>query len=121
MCLLASWIQRYHLSDYVLWKDIVDYKYMINRPNIFCCLDNGTSPFWKGVLWAAQAARNGYCWNIGNGRRVRFWEDQWFGSSSLAVQYWPLYIICNEKRITVERVWDDANLRLTFRRAVSES
>jgi len=78
MCLLASWIQRYHLSDYVLWKDIVDYKYMINHPNIFCCLDNGTSPFWKGVLWAAQAARNGYCWNIGNGRRVRFWEDQWF-------------------------------------------
>ena len=76
MCLLASWIQRCHLS--AIWREIVDYKYKINNHNIFCCPDIGTSPFWKGVMWAAQAARIGYCWNIGNGRKVRFWEDQWF-------------------------------------------
>ena len=120
MCLLASWIQRYHLSDNVLWKNIVYYKYRTHQPNLFCCPNYGTSPFWKGVLWAAQAARLGYCWKVGNGRKVRFWKDMWFGGSSLAVQYWPLYVINNEKGITIERAWDGVNLKLTFRRAIPE-
>ena len=72
------------------------------------------------MLWAAQAARLGYCWKVGNGRKVRFWEDMWFGGSSLAVQYWPLYVINNEKGITIERAWDGVNLKLTFRRAIPE-
>ena len=120
MCLLASWIQRYNLSDNVLWKNIVYYKYRTHQPNLFCCPNYGTSPFWKGVLWAAQAARLGYCWKVGNGRKVRFWKDMWFGGSSFAVQYWPLYVINNEKGITIERAWDGVNLKLTFRRAIPE-
>jgi hypothetical protein len=38
----------------------------------------------------------GYSWHIGNGKKVRFWEDYWLGSSSLAIQYWKLYRIVNE-------------------------
>jgi hypothetical protein len=41
--------------------------------------------------------------------------------SSLAVQYWLLFIISSEKGITVERAWDGVNLKLIFRRAVPES
>ena len=44
LCLLASWINRYHLSDNVIWKKIIDYKYN-NNPNIFCCPNIGSSPF----------------------------------------------------------------------------
>lgn len=34
MCLLASWINRYNLSNEVIWKKIIEYKY--NRcPNVF--------------------------------------------------------------------------------------
>jgi len=47
MCLLASWIQRCHLS--AIWREIVDYKYKINNHNIFCCPDIGTSLFGKGL------------------------------------------------------------------------
>jgi len=36
------------------------------------------------------------------------------------VQYWPLYVINNEKGITIERAWDGVNLKLTFRRAIPE-
>lgn len=43
----------------------------------------------------------GYCWNIGNGSRVRFWEDNWLGSTSLAIQFWKLYRIVNEKNMSV--------------------
>jgi hypothetical protein len=37
----------------------------------------------------------------------------------LAIQYWNLYIINNEKGATICNVWDGVNLKLTFRRVVS--
>ena len=119
LCLLASWISRYHLSDNALWKKIVEFKYRVNDPNLFCCPDINSSPFWKGVLWAVKAAQMGYSWKIGNGQHVRFWEDRWFGSSSLAIQYWPLYVLVNEKESTIAECWDGVNLKFTFRRTVS--
>jgi hypothetical protein len=73
----------------------VDHKYDIS-PNMFCCNPRNSSPFWKGVIWAAQAAKLGYRWHIGDGRMVRFWEDVWFGTCSLAIQYWNIYSIIHE-------------------------
>jgi hypothetical protein len=35
---------------------ISDFKYDVS-PNIFCCNTRNSSPFWKGVAWAAQAAK----------------------------------------------------------------
>ena len=48
MCLLASWIPRYHLSDAAMWRKIIDYKNKIDGPNMFCCSEKDASPFWKG-------------------------------------------------------------------------
>lgn len=31
------------------------------------------------------------------GNKVRFWENNWLGTSSLAIQFWRLYVIVNEK------------------------
>jgi hypothetical protein len=35
----------------------------------------------------AKATSMGFRWKIGDGKRVKFWEDNWIGPSSLAVQY----------------------------------
>ncbi|GJN39691.1 hypothetical protein PR202_gb28826 [Eleusine coracana subsp. coracana] len=119
-CLLASWIARYYKERYGLWKLIVEDKYEINKPNLFCCKIVNLSPFMKGVIWAAEAAKVGFKWQVNNEKSVKFWEDWWFGNSSLAVQYWDLYKIVNEKEATIEEVWDGVNLKFTFRRTVSE-
>ena len=87
---------------------------MFPPPNIFYASDVGASPFWKGVLWVAEAAKMGYLWKIGNGRKKRFWEDQLFGSSSLAIQYWEVYIFVNEKTTTIADIWDGAQLKVIF-------
>jgi hypothetical protein len=71
-------------------------------------------------MWAAQAARTGYKWKVGNGMKIRLWEDNWLGSSSLAIQFWPLYRIVNEKGKTLAELWDGVNLMCSFRRTVSE-
>jgi hypothetical protein len=61
----------------------------------------------------------GYRWQAGNGERIRFWEDQLFGSCSLVIQYWGLYSIVNEQGVTISEVWDGVNLKFTFRRTVN--
>jgi hypothetical protein len=87
VCLLASWVQRLYSKDQKMWKFVVKNKYHPNSSNISCCVDRQSSSFWKGVLWAAKVAKMGFRWNIGNGKRIRFWEDHWFGSCSLAIQF----------------------------------
>ena len=57
---------------------------------------------------------------MGKGDKVRFWEDQWLGNTSLAILYWPLYVINEQQGKSVREVWDGENLMLTFRRTVSE-
>jgi hypothetical protein len=117
-CLLAAWIQRYYDARDKLWRAIVDVKYTNRTPNLFFWNGRNCSPFWKGVIWAAQAAKMGYKWRIGDGKRVRFWEDQWFGTCSLAIQFWEIYSINNEQGKTIKEAWDGVNLRFTFRRTV---
>lgn len=71
-------------------------------------------------MWAASAAKMGYRWKIGNGRKCLFWEDNWVGPSSLAIQYWEVYVLVNEQASTVEDLWDGINLKCTFRRCVDD-
>jgi hypothetical protein len=56
----------------------------MTNPNNFYCSNKKISPFIKGVLWGVKAAHMGVKWKIGNGNRIRFREDIWFGNSSLA-------------------------------------
>lgn len=116
ICLLANWIKRFNLDSHKLWKNIIDLKYNTASPNIFACSDSITSPFWKGVLWASQAAKMGYIWKVGNGASVKFWEDQWIGGSSLAIQFWEIYYVCNEHNKTIADIWDGVELKLSFGR-----
>jgi hypothetical protein len=37
----------------------------------------------------------------------------------LAIQFWPLYRIINEKEKTIADLWDEVNLKCTFRRNIS--
>jgi hypothetical protein len=75
---------------------LVDFKYRTSNPNILICNDVGGSNFWKQVMWAARTTKFGFRWKVENKTKVRFWEDIWLGSSSLAIQYWELYCIVQE-------------------------
>jgi hypothetical protein len=115
ICLLGSWVRRYAQDKEKIWKLLVDFKYNTSNPNIFTCRSSGVSNFWSGVLWAANVARMGYRWQVGDGVSIRFWEDVWLGNTSLAIQYWELYCIVNEQNKTIAELWDGNDLRCTFR------
>jgi hypothetical protein len=61
-------------------------------------------------MWAAKVAKMGFRWKIGDGKKVKFWEDNWLGTSSLAIQFWELYVNLNEKNKTVSELWDGTTL-----------
>jgi hypothetical protein len=67
-------------------------------------------------MWAAKAAKVGYQWKVGDGRNIKFWEDHWFGSCSLAIQYLEAYFLVNEQNKTIADLWDGSSLKVTFRR-----
>jgi hypothetical protein len=120
MCLLGSWVKRYQDGRGKLWKEIVDVKYKTDNPNLFCTSDTNSSQFFKGFMWAAKAAQMGLRWKVGDGKKIKFWEDNWLGSSSLAIQFWELYTIVNEKTGTIRELWDGQDLKCTFRRTVDD-
>lgn len=62
----------------------------------------------------------GIMWQVGNGKKARFWKGHWLGNTSLAIPFWPLYVINEQQGKTVAQVWDGENQKLSFRRSVSK-
>jgi hypothetical protein len=44
-------------------------------------------PLTFGRGWVVRIAKMRYRWKVGNGKKIKFREDIWIGSSSLAIQY----------------------------------
>ncbi|WVZ50592.1 hypothetical protein U9M48_001833, partial [Paspalum notatum var. saurae] len=109
-------LNRYISGDGKLWKEIIDFKYNTTGTNIFDTRVLGASQFFKSFMYAARAAKMGFRWKIRDGKKVKFWKDNWLGSSSLAIQYWNLYVPVNEKNSSVTDMWDGVTLKCTFRR-----
>uniref|UniRef100_A0A453STI6 Reverse transcriptase zinc-binding domain-containing protein n=1 Tax=Aegilops tauschii subsp. strangulata TaxID=200361 RepID=A0A453STI6_AEGTS len=94
LCLLGTWVRRYTQDGGKIWRDIVDSKYIKRSPNIFASSTQNTSKFWQGVMWAAKALKFGYRWQIGDGTKIRLWEDIWFVSTVLA----PVHYLSSTRR-----------------------
>lgn len=117
--MLGSWLKRYNSDRNKLWKELLDFKYEIEKPNIFLGRTSNSSSFFKGFIWAAQAVKIGFRWKVGNGKKIRLWEDT--GSTSLAIQFWALYIIINEHGKSIANLWDGITLECSFGRNVNEA
>lgn len=57
---------------------------------------------------------------IGNGKKIKFWEGNCLGPSSLALQFWEIYAFIHEQSGTIAELWDGTNLKYTFRRGVDQ-
>lgn len=53
----------------------------------------------------------GIKWVVGNGRKIRFWKDQWLGNTSLAILFSPLYVINEQQGKTISDIWNGEELQ----------
>ncbi|CAL5401403.1 unnamed protein product [Camellia sinensis] len=128
-CLLAKWWWRYGSEDRVLWKDILISKYGSSggrwRP------DSGSSAqcsrVWSDILRLEHSNSNLFCFfmdnsviQVGNGMRVRFWEDSWASYKCLKDDFPRLFELSVEKEVTLKQMMDKRNglseWKLSFRR-----
>ncbi|RVX05720.1 Transposon TX1 uncharacterized 149 kDa protein [Vitis vinifera] len=61
---------------------------------------------------------------VGNGERIRFWEDLWWGDQPLGTQYPRLFRVVMDKNISISSVLDPSrpfSWNLNFRRNLSDS
>jgi hypothetical protein len=57
ICLLVSWIKTYQEGNGKLRKELIAFKYDINRPNILCAKDTNSSQVFKELSgWPRQPA-----------------------------------------------------------------
>jgi hypothetical protein len=53
---------------------------------------------------------------VGDGTRIRFWEDSWLGDTTLPTQYSSVYDIVRTKNVTVADILSQGLLTIKFTR-----
>nr|TKW10040.1 hypothetical protein SEVIR_6G099700v2 [Setaria viridis] len=57
-------------------------KYFPNSDILHCLPRRGISYMWRSILRGAQLLKEGLIWRIGNGEKVKIWEDPWLPRGS---------------------------------------
>ena len=61
---------------------------------------------------------------VGNGKKIRFWEDLWLGDEPLCAQYTDLYRVILSRNLTISMVIGSSplsTLNLNFQRNLTNS
>ena len=61
---------------------------------------------WKEIRKEWPFMKDKFAFSVGNGRRVRFWEDRWCGDKALSISFPSLYALATSKEEWVAEVWD---------------
>jgi len=113
--LLAKWKWRLGTEDNGLWKQVLESKYgswrNLNDPIVL----KSASRWWTNIhkvcggtlqgLWFD----NSFEWVLGDGKKVKFWEDKWVGEETLKSKFPRLYMIsdCKDGAIGEVGHWED--------------
>ncbi|RVW16749.1 hypothetical protein CK203_076445 [Vitis vinifera] len=79
---------------------------------------------WKAIAQVFQEFSPFVHLVVGNGERIRFWEDLWWGNQSLCSQFANLYRVISVKNLTVSNVLGNSfplAWNLNFRRNLTDS
>ena len=81
--------QVYH--DNKEWSTIQKHKYLYNAPSLsnFLRHPNVISPssIWGAIQGVKTILTEGCIWKIGNGQRIRFWDDSWIMDHPLIEEF----------------------------------
>ena len=64
---------------------------------------------WKYISQGWSSFSSQILFDIGDGSRVKFWQDRWCGAFSLAVRYPALFRFCRNKEVSVAELMLFAN------------
>ena len=109
--LLGKWLWRFGIEEDALWRQVIEMKYG--------CVWGGwytravIGPYgvglWKNISQGWPSFSRHILYGIGDGSRVKFWQDRWCGETSLAVRYPDLFRFCRNKDASVVELMISTN------------
>ncbi|RVW71359.1 putative ribonuclease H protein [Vitis vinifera] len=105
--LLCKWSWRFAVEREALWRQVISAKYGEEEGGWRSCVVRGSFGvgLWKAIRRGWEAVGNNLAYVVGNGRRIRFWEDKWCGDDKLCSLFPSLYAISLDKEAWVADVW----------------
>lgn len=86
IALLSKWLWKL-FNEKGLWQRLLWDKYIGKSTFGQVNKKQGDSHFWQGLLKCKDLFL-AYCrFNVGNGKKTRFWEDKWIGKQSLSCAF----------------------------------
>ena len=105
--LLGKWCWRFSTEDKSMWRSVIMLKYGAEDGGCFPSNPKGCHGvgLWKEICKEALFLRNHCSVKIGDGSKVRFWEDWWCGEAPLCSSFPSLYRLANSKGAKVAEFW----------------
>ncbi|RVX12400.1 Transposon TX1 uncharacterized 149 kDa protein [Vitis vinifera] len=124
--LLGKWLWRYPREGSALWHQVI--------LSIYGSHSNGWDANtvvrwshrcpWKAIAQVFQDFSKFTRFMVGNGDRIRFWEDLWWGDQSLGVRFPRLLRVVMDKNIPISSILGSTcpfSWNFNFRRNLSDS
>ena len=104
--LLGKWNWRLAVEDNPPWKDLIKLKYRLEEGGWFSLEPKGSFGvgLWKDIKSEAQQLKQECIFILGDGERIRFWEDKWCGGNLLCDMFPTSYAVANSKGAKVGEV-----------------
>ena len=104
--LLCKWNWCFAVEREALWRQVICRKYEEEAGGWRFCDVRGSFGvgLWKAIRRVWDVIGNNMVYHVGDGRRVRFWKDKWYGNDPLCISFPFLFTISLAKEAGVEDV-----------------
>ena len=109
--LLGKWLWRFGIEKDALWRQVIKVKYGCIWGGWCTRFVNGLYgvSLWKNISQGWPSFSCHIIYDIGDGFRVKFWQDRWCGEIFLVVSYPELFRFCQDKEASVVELMNFTN------------
>ena len=112
--LLMKWLWRLPKEDRVLWHKVIKSIFGLH-PNLWDTRVDDKRTFrspWKAISSLYNEFHQLVSFKVGNGSKVRFWEDDWVGETSLEALFPSLFRLSSLKSRPISEFYNHSSLSL---------
>ena len=95
------------VENEALWNQVISRKYGVEERGWYT--REGREGFgvglWKEIRKESYRLSNYIVFSVGNGRRIRFWLDSWYGDEAFCNSFPSLFALAVSKEEWVAEVW----------------
>ena len=105
--LLGKWAWRFAVEDDSMWRSCIKTQYGSQNGGWFTPYPRGSYGvgLWKSIAKEIEQLKKDNVFKLGDGRKIRFWEDTWCGRQPLCDAFPDLYSIAVSIGAKATEIW----------------